>query len=71
MGLKISFNDYVIIQWAYHLMILWFQKIVFHNKIINKMQRTKSQENSTHLFGVNYLKNRLAKFLQDRIKPKS
>ena len=30
--------------------ILWFQKIVLHNKIINKTQRTKNRENSVHHF---------------------
>ena len=29
----------------------------------------KSQENSAHLFGNNYLTNNLVKFLQDIIKP--
>ena len=49
--------------------ILRFQKIVLHNKIINKTRSTKNQENSAHRFGDNYLTNHVVKFLQDRIKP--
>ena len=47
----------------------WFRKTVLHHKIINKTWSTKSQENSAHHFGVNYLTNHLVKFLQNRIKP--
>ena len=43
--------------------------IVFQNKIINATRLTKSQENSAHRIGDNYLMNHLVKFLQDRIKP--
>ena len=50
-------------------MILRFQKIALHNKIINKTWSTKNQENSTHCFGDNYLTNHAIKFLQDKIKP--
>ena len=48
---------------------LWFWKIALHNKIINKTQSTKRQENSAHRFVDNYLSNYHEKFLQDRIKP--
>ena len=44
--------------------------IVFQNKIINETRQTKSQENSAHRIGDNYLMNHLVKFLQDRIKPR-
>ena len=50
-------------------MILRFRKIAVHNKIINKTQSTKNQENSAQRFGDNYLTNHLLRFLQDRIKP--
>ena len=50
-------------------MILRFRKIALHNKIINKTQSTKNQENSAQRFGDNYLTNHLLRFLQDRIKP--
>ena len=51
------------------LVVLLFQKIVLHYKIINKTRSTKYQENSAHGFGDSYLTNHLIKFLQDRIKP--
>ena len=35
---------------------------------INKTRSTKTQENSAHRFGGNYLTNRLVKFQQDRNK---
>ena len=44
--------------------------IVFQNKISNETRLTKSQENSAHRIGDNYLMNHLVKFLQDRIKPR-
>ena len=47
-------------------MILRFQKIVLHNKVINKNRSTKNQEDSTHRFGYNYLTNQ-AKLLHDGI----
>ena len=47
-------------------MILRFQKIVLHNKVINKNRSTKNQEDSTHRFGYNYLTNQ-AKPLHDGI----
>ena len=50
-------------------MIFQFRKIILHEKIINKTQTTKSQENSAHRFGEYYLTNHLVKFLQDKIKP--
>ena len=50
------------------LMILRFQKIVLHIKIINKTRSTKYQENSAHRFGDNYITNYLVKFLQHGIK---
>ena len=40
-----------------------------HNKIINKAQTTKNQENFAHHFGEIYLTNHLPKSLQDRIEP--
>ena len=40
-------------------MILWFNKIILHNKIIN------NQENSVQDFGETYLTNYLAKYMQD------
>ena len=51
------------------LVIFRFQKVVLHDKINNKTQLTKSQENSVHHFGDNYLTNHLVRFLPDRIKP--
>ena len=50
-------------------MTLRLQKTVLHNKIINKTQSTKNQENSAHRFQDNYLTNHVAKFWQNRIKP--
>ena len=44
------------------LVILQFQKIFLHNKIINNMQATKNQGSSTYHFGENYLTNHLIKF---------
>ena len=49
--------------------ILRFRKIVLHNKIINKTRLTNNQENPAYGFGDYYLKNRLVKSLQDKIKP--
>ena len=40
-----------------------------HNKIINKAQTTKNQENFAHHFGEIYLTNHLPKSVQDRIEP--
>ena len=51
------------------LVIPRFSKIVLHNKIIDKTQKPKNQENYTQHLGENYLTNHLYKFLQDRIKP--
>ena len=45
------------------------EKIVPHNKIINKTRSTKNKENPAQRFGDNCLTNHLVKFLQDRIKP--
>ena len=50
-------------------MILRFQKIVFHNKIINKTRSTKNQENSAHRFGDNYRANHLVKFWKIGLNP--
>ena len=50
-------------------MILRFQKIVLHNKVVSKTRSTKNQENSAQRFGDNYLTNHLVKFVQDRVKP--
>ena len=51
------------------LVIPRFSKIVLRNKIIDKTQKPKNQENYTQNLGENYLTNHLYKFLQDRIKP--
>ena len=51
------------------LVIPRFSKIVLRNKIIDKTQKPKNQENYTQNLGENYLTNHLCKFLQDRIKP--
>ena len=61
-----DFNGYRNI---YSLVILRFQKIALHDKIINETRLTKNQENSAHHSGDNYLTNHLVKFLHDRIKP--
>ena len=53
----------------YFLVISRFQKVFLHNKIINKVEKTKNQENSAQLFEENYLTDHFAKLLQDRIKP--
>ena len=49
--------------------MLMFQKMVLHNKVINKTRSTKNQENSAHRFVDNYLTYHLPKFLPDKIKP--
>ena len=49
-------------------LFFWFRKTVPRHEIINKTRSTKNQENSAQRFGDNYLTNRLAKSLQDRIK---
>ena len=51
-------------------MISRFQKIAPANKIINKTQTTKNQENSAQCFEENCFANHLAKILQVRIKLK-
>ena len=49
-------------------MILRLQKLVLHNKIINKTRSTKNQENSAHRFGK--LSHELSrKISEDKIKP--
>ena len=45
-------------------LILSFQKMVLHNKIINKTRLTKNQENSAQSFVDNYLTNHLVKFVK-------
>ena len=45
-------------------LILSFQKMVLHNKIINKTRLTKNQENSAQRFVDNYLTNHLVKFVK-------
>ena len=44
--------------------------MVLHNKIINKTRLTENQENSAHRCVGNHFTDHLAKFLQDRIKPR-
>ena len=53
----------------YFLVLSRLQKVFLHNKIINKVEKTKIQENSAQLFEENYLTDHFAKLLQDRIKP--
>ena len=42
--------------------ILWFRKIVLHDKFINKTRTTKSQESSAQHFEENYLTNHSPNF---------
>ena len=51
-----------------HLAILGFSKTVFTTKLLIKHKRQKNHENFVKSFPENYIKNHLAKFLQDRIK---
>ena len=49
-------------------MNLTSQKIVLHNKIINKTWTTKNKKDSDQCFGENYIANHFATFLQGLIK---